>query len=92
MTGRWLLIWLIADLIGDRGPLLVDPLNWWTATLILAVALDLGRQHAPELVKREPRDSRPAGCLRMVVAGIHPRETTASRGDSIVLVDMTRTL
>jgi len=32
MTGRWLLIWLIADLIGDREPLLVDPLNWWTDT------------------------------------------------------------
>lgn len=78
MTGRWLLIWLIADLIGDREPLLVDPLNWWTATLILAVALDLGRQHAPELGKRERRDSRPAGCLRMVVAGIPGRQRPAA--------------
>ena len=57
MTGLWLLIWLIANPIGDREPLLVDPLNWWTATLILAVALDLGRQHAPDLGKRERRDT-----------------------------------
>ena len=53
MTVLWFLVWLIADLIGDREPLLVDPVNWWTATLILAVALDLGRQHAPERSRRE---------------------------------------
>lgn len=49
MTLVWFVVWLIFNLIGDREPLLFDPLNVWAATLILAIALDLGRQHAPEL-------------------------------------------
>ena len=43
MTFVWFVIWFIADMIGDREPLLVDPVNWWAGTLILAVALDVGR-------------------------------------------------
>ena len=41
-------IWLIANNVGDNEPLLFDPVNAWTGTLILAIALDLARQHAPE--------------------------------------------
>jgi hypothetical protein len=43
MTFVWFVIWFIADMIGDREPLLVDPVNWWAGTLILAFALDVGR-------------------------------------------------
>jgi hypothetical protein len=49
VTVIWFVIWLIANFIGGDEPLRLDPVNGWTATLILAVALDLGRQHAPEL-------------------------------------------
>lgn len=57
MTVIWFLVWLIANSIGDREALKLDPVNVWTATLILALALDLGRQHAPELGTRakDPR-------------------------------------
>jgi hypothetical protein len=51
MTLLWFVIWFVADLIGDREPLLTDPVNFWTGALILAVALDLGRQHAPDLAR-----------------------------------------
>jgi len=54
VTLLWFVIWLIANLIGDKEPLLVDPVNVWAGTLILAVALDLGRQHAPELARPRP--------------------------------------
>jgi hypothetical protein len=37
--------------IGDREPLLADPVNWWAGTLLLVVALDLSRQHATDLGK-----------------------------------------
>lgn len=47
MTIVWFVIWLIADNVGGHEPLLADPVNAWTATLILAVALDLGRGHVP---------------------------------------------
>jgi hypothetical protein len=43
MTVLWFATWLIANLIGGDEPLKADPVNAWTATLILAVALDLGR-------------------------------------------------
>jgi len=48
MTFVWLAIWFIANLIGDSEPLKLDPVNAWTATLILAVAIDLNRPR-PEL-------------------------------------------
>lgn len=47
MTLLWFIVWLISDLIGDHEVLSGDPVNGWTATLILAAALDLARQHAP---------------------------------------------
>jgi hypothetical protein len=48
VTVLWFIIWLISNLVGDNEVLSVDPVNWWAGTLILAVALDLGRQHAPD--------------------------------------------
>ena len=53
MTVIWFVIWLVWDLVGDEEPLALDPVNVWTATLILAVALDLGAQHATSA--RPPR-------------------------------------
>lgn len=43
VTIAWLVIWFIANLIGGDEPLKLDPVNGWTATLILAAALDLNR-------------------------------------------------
>ena len=43
MTLIWFVVWLIANNIGGNEPLVSDPVNAWTATLILAAALDLGR-------------------------------------------------
>lgn len=51
MTLIWFVVWLIWNVVGDNESLSVDPVNWWTGTLILAVALDLSRQHAPQLGK-----------------------------------------
>jgi hypothetical protein len=45
MTLAWLAVWFIFNLIGDKEPLLFDPVNVWTGTLILAIGVDLGRQH-----------------------------------------------
>jgi hypothetical protein len=45
MTLAWLVVWFIFNFIGDKEPLLFDPVNVWTGTLILAIGLDLGRQH-----------------------------------------------
>jgi len=46
MTLLWFIVWLIANTIGGHEPLLLDPVNGWTATLILAIALDLSAAHA----------------------------------------------
>jgi hypothetical protein len=46
LTFLWFLIWLVANTIGAHEPLAADPVNAWTATLILAVALDLAGAHA----------------------------------------------
>jgi len=43
MTILWFVVWLVADLLGGRAPLRFDPPNWWVATLILAIAIDLNR-------------------------------------------------
>jgi hypothetical protein len=48
MTIVWFIVWIIANNIGDHEALTLDPVNWWLGALILTVALDLGRQHAPE--------------------------------------------
>jgi hypothetical protein len=45
MTLVWLIVWFIFNLIGDKEPLTFDPVNVWAGTLILAAALDLGKQH-----------------------------------------------
>lgn len=58
MTLVWFVIWLIMNNVGGHEPLAVDPMNVWAATLILAVALDLGRQHAPDVGKRDARARR----------------------------------
>jgi len=41
--------------IGDRESLTLDPVNWWAGTLLLVVALDLSRQHAPDFGWQRPR-------------------------------------
>jgi len=46
MTLVWLAIWFIANLVGGDEPLRFDPVNAWTATLILAIGLDLIGAHA----------------------------------------------
>jgi hypothetical protein len=51
MTLIWFVIWLICNLIGDNEPLTFDPVNWWTGTLILVIALDLASAHAPTVIK-----------------------------------------
>jgi hypothetical protein len=47
MTLIWFVIWLIANSVGDHAPLLWNPVNVWAGTLILAIAIDLARQHVP---------------------------------------------
>jgi hypothetical protein len=55
MTLIWLVIWLIANNVGDHEPLVADPVNVWAGTLILAIALDLSRQHAPDFGRPRSR-------------------------------------
>jgi len=43
VTIVWFVVWLVANLIGDHEPLRFDPVNWWTATLLLSIALDINR-------------------------------------------------
>jgi hypothetical protein len=45
VTLLWFFVWVISNAVGDNEPLLTDPVNVWTWTLILAVALDLSRLH-----------------------------------------------
>ena len=49
MTLLWFIVWLIAKTFGSHRSLLFDPVNAWTATLILAIARDLAGAHAPQL-------------------------------------------
>jgi hypothetical protein len=46
LTFVWFIVWLVANNVGKHEPLLFAPVNAWTATLILAIALDLGAAHA----------------------------------------------
>jgi hypothetical protein len=46
VTFVWFIIWLVANNVGGHEPLIIDPVNAWAATLILAVALDLSAAHA----------------------------------------------
>lgn len=45
MTLVWFVIWLVSSLVGDDEVLTWDPVNVWVGTLLLAIALDLSRQH-----------------------------------------------
>jgi hypothetical protein len=58
MTLVWFIVWLIANNIGDHERLSTDPVNVWTAALILAIALDLGRQHAGPVSRSRQRQTR----------------------------------
>ena len=51
MTLIWFGVWLICTLIGDDEVLTFAPVNWWAGALLLAIGLDLSRQHAPQLSK-----------------------------------------
>jgi hypothetical protein len=57
MTLIWFVVWLIADVIGDREPLSFNPVNWWAGTLLVTVALDLARQHTTGVAKPGTRTS-----------------------------------
>ena len=46
VTIVWFIVWLIANSVGGHEALLFDPVNAWTATLILAIGLDLAGAHA----------------------------------------------
>ncbi len=52
MTFIWFVVWLISNNVGGHEPLLFNPVNAWTGTLILAIALDLVSAHARGGVKR----------------------------------------
>ena len=56
LTLIWFVVWLIANVVGDSEPLTFDPVNWWAGTLMLVVALDLSRQHAPQLGRTNRAD------------------------------------
>jgi hypothetical protein len=47
VTLIWFIIWLIANTVGDHAPLVWNPVNIWAGTLLLAIAVDLSRQHVP---------------------------------------------
>ena len=47
MTLIWLFIWLIADRSAIARRCCGTPVNIWAGTLLLAIAVDLGRQHVP---------------------------------------------
>ena len=51
MTLIWFIVWLICTLVGDDEVLTFDPVNVWAGTLLLAIALDLSRQHAAHVGK-----------------------------------------
>lgn len=46
MTLIWFVVWFIVDRVGDREPLLFDPVNIWAGLLLLAIAIDLAGAHA----------------------------------------------
>jgi hypothetical protein len=48
MTFVWFIVWLIANNVGGNAPLELDPVNFWTASLVVAAAIDLNRPR-PEL-------------------------------------------
>jgi hypothetical protein len=45
VTLIWFVVWALSNWIGAPAPLRFDPVNWWAGLLLLALALDLSRQH-----------------------------------------------
>ena len=60
MTILWFVVWLLINTFSSHQPLLFDPVNAWTATLILAIGLDLAAAHAPRVGKNRPASQDPA--------------------------------
>jgi hypothetical protein len=58
VTLIWFIVWVISDHVGDKEALTAHPVNVWLATLILAVALDLGRHHGASGRRRAKKDPR----------------------------------
>ena len=59
MTLVWFVVWLVANNLGGNEPLASDPVNAWSATLILAIALDLGRAGGlPERAAEKPEEGK----------------------------------
>jgi hypothetical protein len=56
MTLIWFVIWFVADHLGDAASLDASPANIWTTTLLLAVALDLARQHGSSMARKRPSE------------------------------------
>lgn len=52
MTILWFIVWVIANDFGGHEPLLFNPVNAWTATLILVIALDLSATRVRAATKR----------------------------------------
>ena len=48
---------LVANAVGDSEAQTTNPVNSWTGALILAIALDLGPNHAPQVSKNRSRDA-----------------------------------
>jgi hypothetical protein len=46
VTLLWFVIWLLWNLVGDKEPLIFNPVNFWAGTLLFAIALDLAGGHA----------------------------------------------
>jgi hypothetical protein len=58
MTFVWFIVWLVANNVGGHDPLVLDPVNAWVGTLILAVALAVNRPATFGRSGRErPRDA-----------------------------------
>ena len=77
MTVAWFIVWLVANLIGGDQPLRLDPVNAWTATLIMVIALDLNRSREIPRKGNPGRDecpvpSAPAGPDRLFTGGRSP--------------------
>ena len=45
MTLLWFIIWFVCNLIGDKEPIELTPVNWWAGTLLFAIAIDLSKTH-----------------------------------------------
>ena len=46
VTLLWFIVWLVWNSVGDNEPLTFAPVNFWAGWLLLALALDLGANHA----------------------------------------------